>query len=155
MKTITLIKVISLVLFSQIESLSETQKQKIEAVKIELRREILTVILKFFVGLALTSGIIISVSILGKSLQFHLSQLENQLLAELITFGSFALLCSLLLFLLFKNDLIKKHIESVPYQQTKSTINLELLFAKFLDGLIDGLKLHREDQNKSDKKKDQ
>ncbi len=134
-----LLKIISLVLFSQIESLSESQKQKIQAVKIELRREVLTVVLKILVGFALTAGIVISVLHLGDSLHQHLSEIENQFLYELLSFGSFGLLCSIFLILLFRNDLVRRRVEMVPNQTTHKTIDFESLLMTFLEGFLDGL----------------
>jgi hypothetical protein len=154
MKALNLLEVISSVLLSQVELLSDSQKQKIEMVKAELRREVLTIILKVLVGFALTAGFVISVFQLGESLRLHLSLIENQFFLELFIFGVFGLLCSALLFLLFRKDLIKRAIVAVPNQQTEGSFDLDILLVSFLEGFLDALDLSAAPQNIPKKERD-
>lgn len=155
MKVLNLLEVISSVLLSQVELLSDSQKQKIEMVKTELRREVLTIILKVLVGFALTAGFVISVFQLGESLRLHLSLIENQFFLELLTFGVFGLLCAALLFLLFRKDLIKRDAVAVPKKkQSEGSFDLDILLVSFLEGFLETLDLCAEPQNIPKKERD-
>ncbi len=154
MKALNLLEVISSVLLSQVELLSDSQKQKIEMVKAELRREVLTILLKVLVGFALTAGFIISVFHLGESLRLHLSLIENQFFLELLTFGLFGLLCSALLFLLFQKDLKKRDAVTVPNKQSEASFDLDTLLVGFLEGFLDTLDLSAAPQNVPKKERD-
>ncbi len=147
-------EVISSILLSQIELLSDSQKQKIEMVKAELRREVLTIILKVLVGFALTAGFVISVFQLGESLRLHLSLIENQFFLELLTFGVFGLLCAALLILLFRKDLIKRNVVAVANDQSEGSFVLDTLLVSFLEGFLETLDLSSAPQNIPKKERD-
>lgn len=154
MKVLNLLEVISSVLLSQVELLSDSQKQKIEMVKTELRREVLTIILKVLVGFALTAGFVISVFQLGESLRLHLSLIENQFFLELLTFGVFGLLCAALLILLFRKDLIKRNVVAVANDQSEGSFVLDTLLVSFLEGFLETLDLSSAPQNIPKKERD-
>lgn len=154
MKALNLLEVISSILLSQIELLSDSQKQKIEMVKAELRREVLTIILKVLVGFALTAGFVISVFQLGESLRLHLSLIENQFFLELLTFGVFGLLCAALLILLFRKDLIKRNVVAVANDQSEGSFVLDTLLVSFLEGFLETLDLSSAPQNIPKKERD-
>ncbi len=154
MKALNLLEVISSILLSQIELLSDSQKQKIEMVKAELRREVLTIILKVLVGFALTAGFVISVFQLGESLRLHLSLIENQFFLELLTFGVFGLLCAALLILLFRKDLVKRNVVAVANDQSEGSFVLDTLLVSFLEGFLETLDLSSAPQNIPKKERD-
>ncbi|MBK8200960.1 MAG: hypothetical protein IPK68_01075 [Bdellovibrionales bacterium] len=123
-------------------------------VKAELRREVLTIILKVLVGFALTAGFVISVFQLGESLRLHLSLIENQFFLELLTFGVFGLLCAALLILLFRKDLIKRNVVAVANDQSEGSFVLDTLLVSFLEGFLETLDLSSAPQNIPKKERD-
>ncbi|MEY4617783.1 MAG: hypothetical protein RJB66_2743 [Pseudomonadota bacterium] len=112
----------------------------------KIHQEVLTIVLKLLGGIILTAAVIYSLFSIGDQITFILMTEENGTIISILFFLLMMVVCSYLLFLLFRVPTANNDaLPAVPSPPTRDPLAdaIERLTLAFIEGLLEGIEKHK------------
>ncbi len=100
--------------------------------------EIFAISMKIITGIILSFVIIYSLTIIGTQINNILLSMENGQYLSIAAFSSLVVVCSLIIFLVFKSKTTKKNIPTESLSTSELDIDLQKIIITFCEGLAEG-----------------